>query len=72
MQLYELMGTDWPALGEPLLGTDKTGWDRKFGVLAKVRTPVAHSREGVVGDGERTQAIGICQEILDRYRELAA
>ena len=72
MQLYELMVIDWPAFGEPLLGADKTGWDRKFGVLAKVRTPVAHSREGVVGDGERTQAMGICREILDRYRVLTA
>ncbi len=71
MQLYELMTVDWPRLGQPLLGADRAGWDKKFGVLAKVRTPVAHSREGVVGDGERTQAMGICQEILDRYRELA-
>ena len=70
MQLYELMGVDWSALGEPLFGADRGGWNGKFGVLAKVRTPVAHSREGVVGDGERTQAMGICREILDRYREL--
>ena len=72
MQLYELMGVDWARLGQPLLGTDRAGWNGKFGVLAKVRTPVAHSREGVVSDGERTQAMGICQEILDRYRDLTA
>ena len=72
MQLYELMAVDWARLGQPLLGPDRAGWDKKFGVLAKVRTPVAHSREGVVGDGERTQAKGICREILDRYRELTA
>ena len=49
MQLYELMAVDWARLGQPLLGADRAGWDKKFGVLAKVRTPVAHSREGVVG-----------------------
>ena len=72
MQLYELMAVDWVSLGQPLLGADRAGWDKRFSVLAKVRTPVAHSREGVVGDGERTQAAGICREILDRYRDLTA
>ncbi|MDE0460627.1 MAG: ATP-binding protein [Chromatiales bacterium] len=68
MQLYELMGVDWTELGQPLLGADRAGWNGKFGVLAQVRTPVAHNR--VVEDGIRTQAMGICREILDLYREL--
>ena len=64
-ELYELMAADWAKLGEPLLGSDKQGWALKFDVLSKVRTPLAHNREEAVSDGERDQAKGICQEILD-------
>lgn len=72
MALYELMCSDWARLGEPLLGRDKQGWAGKFNVLAKVRTPLAHNREEAVSDGEREQAKGICQEILELYRKLEA
>lgn len=72
MELYELMGADWARLGEPLLGRDKQGWAAKFSVLAKVRTPLAHNREEAVSDGEREQAKGICQEILELYRKFGA
>ena len=70
--LYGLMCADWARLGEPLLGRDKQGWAAKFSVLAKVRTPLAHNREAAVSDGEREQAKGICQEILELYRKLGA
>ena len=66
--LYELMRVDWPRLGEPLLGSDQQGWNVKFTILSKVRTPLAHNR--TVDDGDRTQAEGICREILSRYRGL--
>jgi len=66
MDLFNLMAADWSALGEPLLGPDKQGWSIKFGVLAKVRTPLAHNREEAVEEGERLQAEGICREILGR------
>ena len=65
--LYDLMVTDWTKLGEPLLGSDKQSWSLKFDVLSKVRTPLAHNRP--VSDGERDQAKGICEEILDLYRK---
>ena len=68
VELYQLMSADWARLGEPLLGRDKQGWAVKFGVLAKVRTPLAHNR--AVSDGEREQAKGICQEILGLYGRL--
>ena len=71
-ELYELMAADWAKLGEPLLGSDKQGWALKFDVLSKVRTPLAHNREEAVSDGERDQAKGICQEILDLYRKFGA
>jgi hypothetical protein len=64
--LYQIMAADWSTLGEPLLGPDKQGWAVKFGVLAKVRTPLAHNREEAVSDGERLQSEGICRQILDR------
>lgn len=64
MDLFNIMAADWRALGEPLLGPDKQGWSIKFGVLAKVRTPLAHNREEAVDQGERLQAEGICREIL--------
>jgi AAA ATPase domain len=66
MDLFNLMAADWSALGEPLLGPDKQGWSIKFGVLAKVRTPLAHNREEAVQEGERLQAEGVCREILGR------
>ncbi len=72
MELYTLMGVNWKRLGEPLLGSDRQSWAVKFGALAKVRTPLAHNRQAVVSDGEREQAKGICQEILDRYRQFNA
>jgi len=68
MDLFRIMAADWPALGEPLLGSDKQGWSIKFGVLAKVRTPLAHNREGAVKEGVRLQAEGICREILERKK----
>jgi len=70
--LYELMAVDWTALGEPLLGSNKQAWAVKFDVLSTVRTPLAHNREEAVDDGIRTQAEGICREILERYRNHTA
>lgn len=70
MDLYQLMAVDWTALGEPLLGRDRQAWAFKFNVLSKVRTPLAHNREEAVDDGERTQAKGVCKEILERYDRL--
>ena len=66
------MVTDWTKLGAPLFGNDKQSWAVKFDVLSKVRTPLAHNREEAVSDGERDQAKGICQEILDLYRKFSA
>ena len=71
-QLYELMVTDWKKLGEPLLGRDKTVWAREFDLLSKVRTPLAHNRGEIVGDGERTKAKGTCETILDLSRKFNA
>ena len=61
----------WTTLGAPLFGSDKQRWALKFDVLSKVRTPLAHNREETVSDGERDQAKGICQEILDLYRKFS-
>ena len=63
--LYDLMVTDWKRLGAPLLGSDHQRWAVKFNLLSRVRTPLAHNRHEAVSAGERDQAKGICQEILD-------
>lgn len=65
--LYRIMRLDWAKLGMPLLGEDRQGWLVKFDVLSKVRTPLAHNRDEAVSEGERLQARGICDEILERY-----
>lgn len=67
--LYSIMRLDWAKLGMPLLGADRQGWLVKFDVLSKVRTPLAHNREEVVSEGERLQAKGICDEILEKYEK---
>ena len=67
MDLYALMASDWPHLGEPLLGRNKQDWATNFKVLAKVRTPLAHNREEAVTEADRLQAEGICRAILERY-----
>jgi len=69
MDLFQVMAVDWPTFGEPLFGTDKQGWSSKFGVLAKVRTPLAHNRDDAVSEGERRQAEGVCKEILARIKQ---
>ncbi len=69
MQLYELMVVNWRALAEPLLGRDMQGWAIRFGMLAKVRTPLAHNREEAVTEADRLQAEGVCHAILDRYEK---
>ena len=66
MDLFQIMAADWASLGEPILGTDKQAWSIKFGLLAKVRTPLAHNRSEAVQEGERLQAEGICRELLGR------
>jgi hypothetical protein len=68
MDLFQIMAVDWTAFGEPLLGPDKQGWSVKFGLLAKVRTPLAHNRDEAVEEGEKLQAEGICREVLARLK----
>ncbi len=70
--LYAIMSANWPALGKPLLGGDKTGWSKDFDVLAKVRTPLAHNREEAVDEAQRLKAEGICKDILARIKSFEA
>ena len=70
-QLFALMAVDWKRFGEPLLGTDRQRWAMNFTLLSKMRTPLAHNRESV-SDGERNQARGICQEIIDLCSKFAS
>lgn len=68
MDLYSIMCVDWKLFGRPLLGGDRHEWAIKFKLFAKVRTPLAHSREERVSVGDRVYAEGVFREIVERYR----
>ena len=70
MDLYALMASDWPHFGEPLLGRNRQDWATNFKVLAKVRTPLAHNREGgghrsgsVAGGGDLSRDTGTVRDL---------
>lgn len=62
--IFQILCTDWSFLGEPLLGGLKPQWHTKFGVLATVRTPLAHNRP--IQPYLKQQAEGCCCEIIAR------
>ena len=71
MELWEVMAQRWADF-RGILGRDKAYWTERFGVIAKVRNPVAHNREAVIPEATLTQARGYCQEIRERLRTRAA
>jgi hypothetical protein len=64
------MAQRWPDF-RTILGRDKPYWTERFGVIAKVRNPVAHNREGIIPEATLTQARGYCQELRERLRQRA-
>lgn len=72
MDLYQIMRTDWPTLGVPLLGSDRDGWSIKFNLLSKIRTPLAHNRGEVIDEADRRQAEGFCMELSRRIEVFSA
>lgn len=69
MDLYSIMCVDWKLFGRPLLGGERHEWAIKFELFAKVRTPLAHSREERVSVGDRVYAEGVFRDIVERYRD---
>jgi len=63
MQLWEIISAAWENFNSSFK-REKNYWKERFALLAKVRTPYAHSRDFVIPEHEITNAQGYCQEIL--------
>ncbi len=61
--LYQIIRTHWKAF-QPLLKQTEAYWEQRFGLLARIRNPVAHNRDEVLALHERQIAEGYCREIL--------
>jgi len=70
MDLFDLIRTHWSSF-QPVLGRDVNYWAQRFGLLAKVRNPMAHNRSHVVSATDRQVATGFCTELLDLLRGTA-
>ncbi|WP_445147815.1 AAA family ATPase [Baekduia sp. Peel2402] len=75
LELLDVIAEHWVSSFAPIFGSDVPYWRHRFRVLAKVRVPVAHSREGVLSSQDRDEARGACKGILEaigRYRRASA
>lgn len=62
--LIAIISREWGHFS-PAFGRDKKYWNDRFDLLAKVRSPDAHHRDGVVSDVDRSLAQGYCKELLE-------
>jgi hypothetical protein len=68
MNLYDIIASHWSSF-DKILKQDKKYWSDRFGLLAKLRNPMAHIRDEVIQEHERQIAEGYCQEILYNLEE---
>jgi AAA+ ATPase superfamily predicted ATPase len=61
--LFAIIFAEWNTF-RSIFGRDKTYWDQRAQLLAKIRNPLAHNRDTVLYDYERQIAEGYCREIL--------
>ncbi len=61
--LLDIMSAHWGCF-ESILGQNKKYWADRFQLLAKLRNPMAHTRDEVIKPFERQVAEGYCREIL--------
>lgn len=64
MDLWMLMTREW-SLFQPLLKKDKGYWQGRFDLLARVRAPLAHSRECYIPQSVVQTGLGFCREISE-------
>jgi len=62
-ELFDIVFAEWENF-KSVFGKDKRYWDERANLLAKVRNPLAHNRDGVIQAYERQIAEGFCNEIL--------
>ena len=63
MDLFAIISSEWKLLSG-ILGKDKSYWNQRFTLLARVRNPLAHNRDTALADHERDTAEAYCKEIL--------
>ncbi len=61
--LFAIIFAEWNTF-KAFFGRDKSYWDQRAQLLAKIRNPLAHNRDQAVYDYERQIAEGYCKEIL--------
>lgn len=61
--LFAFIFAEWNTF-KAIFGKDKSYWDQRAQLLAKIRTPLAHNRDEALYDYERQIAEGYCKEIL--------
>ena len=66
--LFRMLLADWSSLGQPILGASRRYWEDRLELLARVRTPMAHSRERAIRSSDRDFARSILGEISGRLR----
>jgi len=64
--LFTILFAEWNTF-KSVLGKDKSYWDQRAQLLAKIRNPLAHNRDEVLYDYERQIAEGYCKEILSLF-----
>jgi len=61
--LFAIIFSEWNTF-KAVFGKDKSYWDQRAQLLAKIRNPLAHNRDQAFYDYERQIVEGYCKEIL--------
>lgn len=51
---------------QAILGKNKEYWNHRSRMLAQIRNPLAHNRDGILHEYEKQIAEGYCKEILSK------
>jgi hypothetical protein len=65
--LWQIINAEWAEFS-PFLKGDPVDWSYRFTLLEKVRNPMAHNYDFVIGKAERLEAEGYCYQILESCR----
>lgn len=66
--LFAIVFAEWNTF-KCFLGKDKSYWDQRAQLLAKIRNPLAHNRDDALYEYERQVAEGYCKEILSTVQK---
>lgn len=69
--LFAIIFAEWNTF-KAIFGKDKSYWDQRAQLLAKIRNPLAHNRDEALYDYEREIVEGYCKEILASLRPNSA